>query len=166
MDQEGGTTRHLLTQAGANLTQLRSQLGELLDRLPHVQDTGGEIQISRDLGRALNLTDKFAQKRGDQFISSELFLLAAIEGTRDLGNVLTDSGITPERLEKAIDSIRGGHKVDDSKYGRAPSGAGEIQQLISQKGRSRADSTPSSVVMRKFVERSRYCNAGQKTTQC
>ena len=113
MDQEGGTTGHLLTQAGADLTQLRSQLGELLDRLPHVQDTGGEIQISGDLGRVLNLTDKFAQKRGDQFISSELFLLAAIEGTRDLGNVLTDSGITPERLEKAIDSIRGGHNVDD-----------------------------------------------------
>ena len=107
MDQEAGTTCHLLTQAGADLTQLRSQLGELLDRLPRVQDTGGEIQISEDLGRALNLTDKFAQKRGDQFISSELFLLAAIEGIHDLGNLLTDSGIVPERLEKAIDSIRG-----------------------------------------------------------
>jgi len=113
MDQEGGTTRHLLTQAGADVTQLRSQLGELLDRLPRVEDTGGEIQVSGDLGRVLNLTDKSAQKRGDQFISSELFLLAAIEGTRDLGNVLINSGITPERLEKAIDSIRGGHSVDD-----------------------------------------------------
>ena len=113
MDQEGGTTRHLLTQAGADITQLRSQLGELLDRLPRVEDTGGEIQVSGDLGRVLNLTDKSAQKRGDQFISSELFLLAAIEGTRDLGNVLINSGITPERLEKAIDSIRGGHSVDD-----------------------------------------------------
>ena len=113
MDQEGSTTRHLLTQAGADVTQLRSQLGELLDRLPRVEDTGGEIQVSGDLGRVLNLTDKSAQKRGDQFISSELFLLAAIEGTRDLGNVLINSGITPERLEKAIDSIRGGHSVDD-----------------------------------------------------
>ena len=113
MDQEAGTTCHLLTQAGADLTQLRSQLGELLDRLPRVQDTGGEIQISEDLGRALNLTDKFAQKRGDQFISSELFLLAAIEGIHDVGHLLTDSGIVPERLEKAIDSIRGGHNVDD-----------------------------------------------------
>jgi ATP-dependent Clp protease ATP-binding subunit ClpB len=113
MDQKGGTTGHLLTQAGADLTRFRSQLGELLDRLPHVQDTGGEIQISEDLGRALNLTDKFAQKRGDQFMSSELFLLAAIEGIRDLGNLLTDSGIVRERLEKAIDSIRGGNNVDD-----------------------------------------------------
>jgi ATP-dependent Clp protease ATP-binding subunit ClpB len=113
MDQKGGTTGHLLMQVGADLTQLRSQLGELLDRLPHVQDTSGEIQISGDLGRVLNLTDKFAQQRGDQFISSELFLLAVIEGTRDLGDLLTDSGITPERLEKAIYSIRGGHNVDD-----------------------------------------------------
>ncbi len=113
MDQEGSTTCHLLTQAGADITQLRSQLGELLDRLPRVEDTGGEIQVSGDLGRVLNLTDKSAQKRGDQFISSELFLLAAIEGTRDLGNVLINSGITPEQLEKAINSIRGGHSVDD-----------------------------------------------------
>jgi ATP-dependent Clp protease ATP-binding subunit ClpB len=113
MDQEGGTTGHLLTRAGADLTQFRLQLGGLLDRLPHVQDTGGEIQISEDLGRVLNLMDKFAQKRGDQFISSELFLLAAIEGNRDLGNLLTGSGIVPERLGKAIDSIRGGNNVDD-----------------------------------------------------
>ena len=115
MEQDGGgsITVHLLTQAGADVAQLRSQLGELLDRLPRVEDTGGEIQVSGDLGRVLNLTDKFAQKRGDQFISSELFLLAAIEGTHDLGNVLTNSGITPERLEKAINSIREGHSVND-----------------------------------------------------
>jgi ATP-dependent Clp protease ATP-binding subunit ClpB len=113
MDQQGGTTRHLLTQAGADVNKLRSQLGELLDRLPRVEGAGGDIQVSGDLGRAFNLTDKFAQKRGDQFISSELFLLAILEGTRDLGNVLTNSGITSEQLEKVIDSIRGGHSVDD-----------------------------------------------------
>ena len=87
MEQEGGSTGHLLTQAGADAAQLRLQLGELLDRLPRVEGTGGEIQVSGPLGRVLNLTDKFAQKRGDQFISSELFLLAAIEGTHDLGSV-------------------------------------------------------------------------------
>ena len=64
MDQEGGTTRHLLTQAGADVTQLRSQLGELLDRLPRVEDTGGEIQVSGDLGRVLNLTDKLPRSEG------------------------------------------------------------------------------------------------------
>ena len=105
VDQEKGTAGYLLTQAGADLTQLRSQLGDLLDRLPHVEDAGGEIQISGGLGRVLNLTDKIAQKRGDQFISSELFLLAAIEGTHDLGNLLTGQWNHPR-------TIREGYQFD------------------------------------------------------
>jgi ATP-dependent Clp protease ATP-binding subunit ClpB len=113
IDQQGGTTGHLLMQAGADAPQLRSQLGCLLDQLPRVKGTAGEIQVSGDLGQMLNLTDKFAQKRGDQFISSELFLLAVVEGTHNLGNLLIASGITSERLEKAINSIRGGHSVND-----------------------------------------------------
>lgn len=113
MEDEGGSTGHLLTQAGVDVAQLRLQLDELLDRMPLVEGLSGEIQVSADLRRVLNLTDKFAQKRGDQFISSELFLLAAIEGTHDLARVLTNSGITTERLEKVIKSIRGGHSVND-----------------------------------------------------
>ncbi|MEE9551580.1 MAG: Clp protease N-terminal domain-containing protein, partial [Gammaproteobacteria bacterium] len=76
LDQEGGSLRHLLNTAGVNINQLRSQLGESLDRLPQVEGTLGEIHISKDLDRLLNLTDKFAQQRNDQYISSELFALA------------------------------------------------------------------------------------------
>src|SRR6056297_2265850 len=73
LDQTGGGIRPLLKQAGVNVSQLRSQLGEGLDRLPTVSGAGGEVHLSNDLGRVLNLTDKLAQQRGDQYISSELY---------------------------------------------------------------------------------------------
>src|SRR4029453_7501599 len=79
LDQEGGSIRPLLDKAGANVSALRSQLGQGLDRLPSVEGTGGEVHVSNDLSRLLNLTDKLAHKRGDQYISSELFLLAALD---------------------------------------------------------------------------------------
>ncbi|WP_444543117.1 Clp protease N-terminal domain-containing protein [Methylogaea oryzae] len=113
MDQQGGTTRHLLTQAGVNVTQLRSTVGEMLDRLPRVEGTGGDVQISNDLGRLLNLSDKLAQKRGDQYITSELFVLAALEDKGPLSEVLRKAGLTRSVLEKAIENLRGGSKVDD-----------------------------------------------------
>ena len=91
LDQEGGTVRHLLAQSDVNVNQLRSALGESLDRLPSVQGTAGELHISSDLGRLLNQTDKLAQQRKDQYISSELFVLAAVE----------DQGATGELLRKA-----------------------------------------------------------------
>jgi ATP-dependent Clp protease ATP-binding subunit ClpB len=113
MDQAGGNTRQLLTQASADATKLRSQLGELLDQLPSGDDGNGELQMSSNLRRILNLADRFAQKREDRFISSELFLLAAIEDSGDLGRLLTDSGIIQEALERAIDVNRSGQRVDD-----------------------------------------------------
>ncbi|TAN47946.1 MAG: ATP-dependent chaperone ClpB [Methylococcaceae bacterium] len=113
LDQQGGTTRHLLTQAGVDTTQLRSTLGEMLDRLPRVEGTGGDVQISNDLGKLLNLSDKLAQKRGDQYISSEVFALAALEDSGNLGKTLHKAGLTRSLLEKAIDTLRGGSKVDD-----------------------------------------------------
>ena len=79
LDQDGGGTRHLLTQGGVNANALRSKLGQALERLPQVSGAGGEVMISNDLSKLLNLTDKYAQQRGDQYISSELFLLAALE---------------------------------------------------------------------------------------
>ena len=80
LDQQGGSVRDLLTKAGANVNLLRSQLGEAIDRLPKVEGAGGDVHLSNDLNKLLNLTDKLAQERHDQYISSELFVLAALDG--------------------------------------------------------------------------------------
>ncbi len=113
LDQEGGSVRHLLTRAGVNVNALRSKLGEALERLPQVEGAGGDVQVSNDLGRMLNLTDKLAQKRGDQFISSELFVLAALKDRGELGRRLKDSGAVTGAIEQAIDNLRDGQVVDD-----------------------------------------------------
>lgn len=113
LDQEGGSIRHVLTNGNVNVTNLRAQIDEALSRLPKVEGTGGDIHVSNDLNRILNLTDKIAQKRKDQYISSELFLLAAIEDNNKLGEILKKCGATKESLEKAIDEERGGQKVQD-----------------------------------------------------
>ncbi len=113
LDQEGGSVRHLLTQAGVNANLLRSQLGEILDRLPTVEGNAGEVHISNDLTRLLNLTDKLAQQRNDQYISSELFVLAAVEDKSPLGEALRKAGASKSVIEKAIENVRGGQKIDD-----------------------------------------------------
>ena len=113
LDQDGGTVRSLLTRAGANANALRSRLGEILDGYSRVEGTGGDVQISADLGRAFNVTDKLAQKRGDQFISSELFILAALEERSQLADAMKGAGIVTGTVEKAIEEIRGGEAVND-----------------------------------------------------
>ncbi|WP_410474921.1 ATP-dependent chaperone ClpB [Guyparkeria sp. TX1] len=114
LDQEGGTVRHLLTQSDINVNMLRSQLGELLDRQPAVSGgEAGEVHISNDLSRLLNVTDKLAQKRSDQYISSELFVLAVIEDKSELGETLRRAGASKGAIEQAIDKLRGGQSVDD-----------------------------------------------------
>ena len=113
LDQQGSTVRHLLTNAGVNVNSLRSQLGEALDALPQVQGMAGDVHISQDLGRLLNVTDKLAQQRKDQYISSELFVLAAIEDNGKLGTLLRKVGASKSNLEKAIEDVRGGQRVDD-----------------------------------------------------
>ncbi|WP_205632009.1 ATP-dependent chaperone ClpB [Ectothiorhodospira sp. BSL-9] len=114
LDQEGGSVRPLLSQAGVNVNLLRSQLGEALERLPRVEGTGGDVHISNDLGRLLNLCDKLAQSRKDQFISSELFVLAALEGKGALTDLLHKAGATQDAVNKAVDQLRGGQRVEDA----------------------------------------------------
>jgi ATP-dependent Clp protease ATP-binding subunit ClpB len=114
LDDSGGTVRPLLMKAGADVNKLRSELGALLDKLPKVEGTPGELHASNDLNRLLNITDKLAQKRGDQFISSELFVLAAFEDKGPLARTLKDSGVVRGAVEKAIDEVRGGEKISDA----------------------------------------------------
>ncbi|MEO0346925.1 MAG: ATP-dependent chaperone ClpB [Pseudomonadota bacterium] len=113
LDQQGGTVRGLLTKAGGNVNQLRSSLGDALDRLPQVQGAAGDVHLGNELGKLLNVTDKLAQERKDQFISSELFVLAAMRDTGALGQVLAGAGFNAKAVAKAIDELRGGESVND-----------------------------------------------------
>ncbi len=112
LDQDAGV-RPLLAKAGVAVDALRTRLDALLDRLPTVEGSAGEVHIGNDLSRLLNVTDKYAQKRGDQYIASELFLLAALDDKGDVGQALRESGASRKPLEAAIDEWRGGGKVDD-----------------------------------------------------
>ena len=114
LDQQGGSVRPLFTHAGVNINLLRSQLGDLLDKLPSVEGTGGELHISNALGKLLNVTDKLAQERKDQFISSELFVLAAMEEKGPLSDLLKSAGANKQTLVAAVDTIRGGQSVNDA----------------------------------------------------
>lgn len=114
LDQEGGGMRQLLQQAGVNVNYLRSRLGEALDRMPQVEGTAGDVQLSKDLGRLLNVTDKLAQKRKDAYISSELFVLALVEDQRaNAGEILRRAGAESSAIERAIEAVRGGENVSD-----------------------------------------------------
>jgi ATP-dependent Clp protease ATP-binding subunit ClpB len=113
LDAEGGGVRPLLIKAGVDVTRLRTKLGEIIDHLPKVEGHGGDVQGSNDLGRLLNVTDKLAQQRGDQYISSELFVLAAVDDRGPAGKALKEAKATRAALEKAIEEVRGGDKVDD-----------------------------------------------------
>jgi len=109
--QEDGGTASLLQRAGVNIPGLKDALRQALGRLPKVQGQGGEIQISRELNNVLNLTDKEAQKRGDQFIASELFVLALADDKGEAGRLLKQAGGARKSIEQAIQAVRGGETV-------------------------------------------------------
>ena len=113
LDQQQGSTPQLLAQAGANLHALKQKVAQALDDLPRVNNADGEIRISPDTSRLLNLTDKLAQQRGDQFIASELVVLALVEDKSPAGKLLRDAGINKQRLEGVINQMRGGENVND-----------------------------------------------------
>ena len=114
LDQQGGSVRSLCTHAGVNINLLRSQLGELLDKQASVEGTAGELHISNALGKLLNVTDKLAQERKDQFISSELFVLAVMDDKGPLHDVLSSAGANKKSIAAAVESIRGGQAVNDA----------------------------------------------------
>ncbi|MCU7836998.1 MAG: ATP-dependent chaperone ClpB [gamma proteobacterium symbiont of Taylorina sp.] len=113
LDQEGGTVRHLLTQSNININLLRSRLAKALEEMASIENFSGDMQVSVELTRLLNLTDKLSQQRKDQFVSSELFVLAAVDDDGQLGKILTELGVNKKSLETAIDNLRGGQAVND-----------------------------------------------------
>ncbi len=113
LDQDGGSIRNLLTKAGVRVNGLRSRLGEILDSLPKVDGAAGEVNLSNDMLKHLNVMDKLAQKRGDHYIASEMFLLAVFDRKSDLSRLLKEFGANQDAVAKAIDEIRGGEQVVD-----------------------------------------------------
>lgn len=113
LNQEDGSSAPILTASGANLALLRNELNAEMGRLPQVSGTGGDVQLSRNLANLLNVCDKLAQQFNDKFISSELFLLAALEDRGAIGEILRKCGVKKEKLTQAIQQVRGGQSVND-----------------------------------------------------
>ena len=111
--QEGGAAASILRQAGADVSTLRAQIEQIVNDLPRVANATGQVNISPDTSRLLNLCDKYAQQNGDKFISSELFLLAACEDSGALGKALKAAGVQKAKLQQIIDQLRGGEPVTD-----------------------------------------------------
>ncbi|MBX9894025.1 MAG: ATP-dependent chaperone ClpB [Nitrosomonas sp.] len=114
LQQEDGSTLSLLQRSGVNTAPLLENIKQSIQRLPKVENPGGEIAISRTLNNLLNLADKEAQKRNDQFIASEMFLLAVLQDKGDIGTLLKQHGASSSALEKAINAVRGGEQVSSA----------------------------------------------------
>ncbi|MES2759620.1 MAG: ATP-dependent chaperone ClpB [Pseudomonadota bacterium] len=114
LNQDDGGARSLLQRAGVNVASLQTSLKSALDRLPKVSGTGGETQVGRELMNVLNLADRDAQKRGDQFVSSEMVLLALADDKSDAGKLAREAGLTRKALEAAVDAVRGGESVNSA----------------------------------------------------
>jgi len=113
LDQQGGSIRPLLMQVGFDVNSLRKALSKELDQLPKIQNPTGDVNMSQDLARLLNQADRLAQQKGDQFISSELVLLASMDDNSKLGKLLLGQGVSKKALENAISNLRGGEAVND-----------------------------------------------------
>ena len=113
LDQQGGSVRPLLVQSGANVNQLRTSVHQMFSDLPQVSSHDGELRFSPNMGKLFNLTDKLAQQRGDQYIASELFVLAMLDDKSGVGKLLSQAGVTKQNLEQAITQMRGGEGVND-----------------------------------------------------
>ncbi|WP_026317806.1 ATP-dependent chaperone ClpB [Algicola sagamiensis] len=113
LNQEGGSTRQLLQEAQIPIHELRSKVSEALDKVPSVSGIGADVQLSKEMVTLFNLSDKAAQKRKDEYISSEIFILCAIEDKSRLGEILRELGGRKEKLEASLEKIRGGEQVKD-----------------------------------------------------
>ncbi|KAB5621446.1 ATP-dependent chaperone ClpB [Pseudomonas putida] len=114
IEQQGGSIKPLLMQVGFDISSLRKALTKELDQLPKIQNPTGDVNMSQDLARLLNQADRLAQQKGDQFISSELVLLAAMDENSKVGKLLLGQGVSKKALENAINNLRGGEAVNDA----------------------------------------------------
>jgi len=112
LNQDDVGSRSLLQRAGVNVNGLTTAMKSAMERLPKVSGNGGEVQVGRELVAVLNLADKEAQKRGDQFIASEMILLALADDKSEAGKLARENGLTRKALEAAIQAVRGGAHVD------------------------------------------------------
>ncbi len=135
LDQAEGGTGALLARASVNVASLRDGLRQSIDRLPKVEGHGGEVNVSRELGALLNLTDKEAQKRGDQFIASELFLLALVEDKGGTGKLFRQHGALRPHLERAIESMRGGQGVGSAEAEGQREALGKYTMDVTERAR-------------------------------
>ncbi|WP_458128502.1 ATP-dependent chaperone ClpB [Pseudomonas sp. Z2-11] len=119
LEQQGGSIKPLLMQVGFDVNSLRKELAKELDQLPKIQNPTGDVNMSQDLARLLNQADRLAQQKGDQFISSELVLLAAMDENSKLGKLLLGQGVSKKALENAINNLRGGDAVNDPNHEEA-----------------------------------------------
>ncbi|MFJ2333120.1 MULTISPECIES: ATP-dependent chaperone ClpB [Pseudomonas] len=113
LEQQGGSIKPLLMQVGFDVNSLRKELTKELDQLPKIQNPTGDVNMSQDLARLLNQADRLAQQKGDQYITSELVVLAAMDDNNKLGKLLLSQGVTKKALENAINNLRGGEAVND-----------------------------------------------------
>ena len=116
LEQQGGSIKPLLMQVGFDVSSLRKELSKELDQLPKIQNPTGDVNMSQDLARLLNQADRLAQQKGDQFISSELVLLAAMDENSKLGKLLLGQGVSKKALENDINNLRGGDAVNDPNH--------------------------------------------------
>jgi len=125
LDQQRGSIKPLVKQIGVEPGRVRQAIAKEIENLPEVKGSAGDVSMSNDMGRLFNISDKLAQQRGDQFVSSELILLAALEDRGTLGRILREQGVDKAALEQAIDQVRGGETVSDA-------GAEENRQALSK----------------------------------
>ena len=111
LNQEDGGVAGLISKAGGNVSILKKNVVNSIEKLPKVDGTPGEVMLGRELTQLLNVADKEAQKRGDQYIASELFLLAAARDKGPAGEALKSAGVTAKALEKAVEEVRGGDNI-------------------------------------------------------
>ncbi|MCB1585467.1 MAG: type VI secretion system ATPase TssH, partial [Xanthomonadales bacterium] len=113
LNQKGSSTRSLLTKANVNVAALENDVEKIIDELPKVSGNEGQVNLSNDLVRTLNICDKLAQQRNDTYISSELFVLAVLQAKDRTARALKDAGAIQGEIGRAIDTLRGGESVND-----------------------------------------------------